>query len=235
MKLRSILLLLLLPLIMTACAYQGTPTNPVKRNLTWHSYLNGDDIRPACATGAPDRYRLVYNGIYIEQVRSYDAVASTPQSPGQLTSRVFGKTDLRTFNLSAPSDVFAPWRGKTAFTPLSDDQMDRLKEALAADLDSHPLTGRLELPSDDFYWIVAACMDGELRFNAFRWPSPRFAALNFPDLLWSWDKTGVPVNPPRKVDPVFLHHASPGEEMRNAMRFNLAAEEDGLFGHRPSF
>ena len=235
MKLRSILMLPLIPLAMAACAYQGTPTTPVERNLTWYSYLNGDDMRPVCTAGAPDHYRLVYNGIYIEQVRAYDAVAGTPQSPGQITSRVLGKTDVRTLRLSAPRDVFTPWRGQTAFTPLGDDQLDRLKEALATDLDSHPLSGRLELPSDDFYWIVAACMDGEFRFNAFRWPSPRFEALKFPDLLSSWDKTGVPFNQPRKVDLFLLHQASPGEEMRNALRFNIAAEKNGLFGHRPLF
>lgn len=235
MKLRTILLLTFVPLATAACAYQGTPSSPMERNLTWYSYLNGDDMRPACVPGTPDHYRLVYNGIYIEQVRSYDAVAGTPQSPGRITSRVFGSADVRSLFLSGPRDVFEPWNGQTAVTPLSDDQMDRLKETLAADLSGHPLTGRLELPSDDFYWIVAACMDGEFKFNAFRWPTPRFAALNFPDLLWSWDKTGVAVNQPRKVDPHILHGASPGEEMRNALRFNIAAEKDGLFGHRPFF
>ena len=215
-----------------ACAYDGGTSTPVERNLTWYSYLNGDDIRAACPAGTGDRYRMVYNGIYIEQVRSYDVIAGSPQFPGQMKTHVFGSNDIRSLSASRPADLFAPWRGQSAVKPLTGAEVDRLADALRIDVLGQPLDGRLELASDDFYWVVAACLDGRFHFNAYRWPSPRFAALHFPDLVLSWDGTDVPVNPPREVDPLRLYGSVAGEDRRNAHRFNIAAEPDGLLGQR---
>ena len=60
---------------LAGCAYQGAIDQPVTIKATWFSYLNGDDIRAACTDGAPSWYRLVYNGNYEEQLRSYEVVA----------------------------------------------------------------------------------------------------------------------------------------------------------------
>src|SRR5262245_6550826 len=61
--------------LLAACAYRGDIDNPIIRKLSWFSYLDGTDIRTTCADGAPDGYRLVYNGRYEEQVRSYEIFA----------------------------------------------------------------------------------------------------------------------------------------------------------------
>ncbi len=59
--------------IFAGCTYHGTQQdNPVQRRFTWYSYLNGDDIREDCEADARPRYRFVYNGVYVQQVRSYD-------------------------------------------------------------------------------------------------------------------------------------------------------------------
>src|SRR5690606_6468296 len=58
-------------IVLAACTYRGAD-DPVSRKFSWFSYLNGDDIRRECVAGAADRYRFVYNGINVEQVRTYD-------------------------------------------------------------------------------------------------------------------------------------------------------------------
>src|ERR1700751_6126832 len=60
---------------LAACSYRGDIDNPVVRKVSWFSYLDGTDIRAACTEGAQDRYRLVYNVRYEEQLRSYEVVA----------------------------------------------------------------------------------------------------------------------------------------------------------------
>jgi hypothetical protein len=232
MRFISAISLTLAVILPAACAYQGGTSTPVERNLTWYSFLNGDDIRASCPAGTGDRYRLVYNGVYIEQVRVYDIRAGSPQFPGQMETRVFGGNDVRSITFSRPRDAFTPWRGQSVVKPLTDEEVDRVADALRRDSLAQPLDGRLELASDDFYWIVAACLDGRFHFNAFRWPSPRFTALTFPDLLFAWDATEVPINRPRKVDPLRLYGAQSGQDMRNAYRFNIAAEPGGLVGQR---
>ena len=45
--------------ILAGCTYRGEIDQPATLKATWFSYLNGDDIRSACADGTPVRYRLV--------------------------------------------------------------------------------------------------------------------------------------------------------------------------------
>ncbi len=54
---------------------QTTIDNPAVRKVAWFSYLDGNDIREAARPGAPDRFRLVYNGQYEKQIRSYEITA----------------------------------------------------------------------------------------------------------------------------------------------------------------
>lgn len=220
-------------LIVASCAYQpGGGDNPVARNLTWFSYLNGDDIRGQCKAGAPDRYRFVYNGIYAEQVRTYDLTVEGGGADPVLRIRVLGRRgDIGRITLDGPSAVFSPWSGRTETVHLRPQDLARLREAMAAGGVFAPLAGRLELSSDSFYWVVAACRGGAFAFNAYRWPSPRFEAAAFPGLLLAWDPSGIPVNPPRQATPeqIYGRVMSPSD-LRTAQRFDLAAEGNGLIG-----
>lgn len=214
-----------------SCAYRGADDNPMARNLTWFSYLNGDDIRAQCTAGAPDRYRFVYNGIYTEQVRSYDVTTAGGGTDSILEVRVLGtRGNVGTLSLTSPSAILAPWTGQTETVHLRPENLAQLQDAMRTGGVFAPLAGRLELSSDSFYWVVAACRDGAFAFNAYHWPSTRFAAAAFPGLLFAWDPSGIPVNPPREADPATIHNAASPSDLRNAQRFNLAAESDGLIG-----
>lgn len=218
-------------LLTASCAYQGEPGYPVARSLSWFSYLNGDDIRQQCKAGAPDRYRFVYNGIYTEQVRSYDVTTDAGNANPTLRIQLLEERGrIGTIQLDSVSGVLAPWSGKFETIHLRDADLERLREAMVNGGVFQPLTGRLELSSDAFYWIVAACSGGAFNFNAYLWPSPRFDQAAFPGLLLAWDPSGIPVNPPRKADPADIHHAPTAADLRGAHRFNLAAGRDGLIG-----
>ena len=56
--------ILLVAFACAGCNYQGRD-DALSQRFTWFSYMNGDDILAACNPGAPDRFRFVYNGVYI--------------------------------------------------------------------------------------------------------------------------------------------------------------------------
>ncbi|WP_316977297.1 hypothetical protein [Shumkonia mesophila] len=218
-------------LLTGSCAYHGDTGNPIGRNLTWFSYLNGDDIRQQCRVGAPDRYRFVYNGIYTEQVRSYDLTTDGAGQNPVLQIQVLGRRgQVGTITVDSVSGVLSPWSGQAETVHLREVDVLKLQDAMQAGGVFQPLANRLELSSDAFYWIVTACTRGALHFNAYLWPSPRFDQAAFPGLLFAWDPSGIPVNPPRQADPADIHDARSPSDLRNAQRFNLAAGRDGLIG-----
>jgi hypothetical protein len=218
-------------LLTGSCAYHGDTGNPIARNLSWFSYLNGDDIRQQCRAGAPERYRFVYNGIYTEQVRSYDLTTDGSGQNPVLQIQVLGKRgQVGTITVDSVSGVLAPWSGQFETVHLRAADLQNLQNAMVAGGVFQPLAKRLELSSDAFYWVVSACTGGAFNFNAYLWPSPRFEQAAFPGLLFAWDPSGVPVNPPRQADPADIHDARSPSDLRNAQRFNLAAERDGLIG-----
>ena len=66
------LALLLAGLLLLGCEADGVPGNPLGIKLQWFSFLDGDDFKRQCDAGEPDRYRLIYNARFEEQVRVYD-------------------------------------------------------------------------------------------------------------------------------------------------------------------
>lgn len=228
-KFRTALLAAMLGPLIMACTYRGGD-DPVTRKLTWFSYLNGDDLRAECVQGAPERYRFVYNGVYVEQVRMYEVSARVPAQTGQLNIRAIGPTRLGSVSIGRPADLLSPWQGKTASAILAPEDLAALRQATRESGVFDATPRGLQLRSEDFYWIVAACVDGRFTFNAYRWPSPRFEAARFAELLFAWDRTGVPVNPPRAVDPNWLYVEPDGQDLSNQPIFTLSVGENGLRG-----
>ncbi len=219
--------------LLAACAYQGDGnTNPVVRKFTWFSYVNGNDIRAGCAEGedVPRRYRFIYNGVYLEQVRTYDIVAAPDGSEGELRARVIGPTRINRLFLGGLNDIFSPARGTIVSRELSADDIARLELALADGSFAQAPDVGLDLFSEDFYWIAIACLDGKVLFNAARWPSSRFETAGFPKVLLALDPTGIPVNEPRRVDPTRLYSGNTDNDFRRAGRFLLTVGETGFVG-----
>lgn len=212
----------------SACAYGGPTDNPIATSLTWFSYAGAGDIRRACAAGAPDRYRFIYNGLYDVQVRTYD-VAARPDGDALLSTSVRGPADL-VAGLSI-TDPLKPWRGFRGETPLRPAEVAALKQALVADgfLEA-PRVG-LQLPSNEFYWLAAACIDGRFHLNGWLYPSPGFRRLTFPALLQRLDPLDVPFYGARGVNERTESYTPPlGNRSPGDTTFILQLGRNGLVG-----
>jgi hypothetical protein len=201
----------------------GYQDDPVARKLSWFSYIKGDDVRARCEPGMPDQFRFVYNGIYVEQVRTYDIEPSPLPNHMRMTIRVTEKANLAEIALDpANPDFMKPWRPKTAVVDLPAAEVERLKRALMADgFSSRPAPAR-SISSIEFYWAVSACLDGQFKLNAYVWPSRPFDEAAFPKLLFGWDMTEVAINRPRKADTLDVYGTTEPNSMTNyfSLRFD---------------
>ncbi|MCG8509624.1 MAG: hypothetical protein MI741_10405, partial [Rhodospirillales bacterium] len=116
-------------ILAAGCTYSGEPSTPIERNLSWFSYLNGDDIGYRCVDDGIDRYRMVYNAVYVEQVRAYDMVV-TDGGLSSLRTRITGRSDLSQITLENPLDLFTPWRAKVFDRTLSEAETEAVLETL---------------------------------------------------------------------------------------------------------
>src|SRR3546814_3934463 len=86
--------------------------------------------------------------------------------------------------------------------------------------------------SKETYWISNLCRDGVFTFNAWRFPSDRFAAIAFDELPFALDETGVPVRDPVAVPVGASAKAnSPRQRDSGDLRgnfFNVKVGDNGL-------
>jgi len=203
-----------------SCTYQGEDIgDPLNRKVHWYSFVEGEDIRATCTQGTPDRYRLVYNGIYDEQLRIYelDAVRRI------LIIRVVQQG--KAAELSS-GDLLAPWRAKEAKVQLDQPTYDRLVTSFGQSGMFAPPPVGLELPSRAYWWSAAMCKDGRYGLTAWKHPSTGFEGLSFAGNLFQLDPTGVPVNQAKEVpfDPLWEAKAKRLE----VPVFSLRVTADGL-------
>jgi hypothetical protein len=233
-----------LALLVTAagCTYHGpAQDDPIQRRLTWYSYLNSDDLRSRCVPGAAAEYRFVYNGVYIQQVRSYDIAAVDPAGGRyRLRARVIGPADLSEVGIrpqfpAMVGDIFAPWMGTIEEVPLTAADIGKLDQALAQSGFAQPAPRGLYLRGEDFFWIVGACSGGTFHFNAYKYPSPQFEAAKFPPLLLAWDPTGIPINPARSLSPFEIYGQASPEPGDSRPTYTLTVGDNGLAAVRPLF
>ncbi len=182
-----------------SCTYRGDDIgDPLNRKAYWFSFVEGEDIRATCSEGSPDRYRLVYNGIYDEQLRIYELDALRRILIIRVVQQ--GKAAELT-----SGDLLAPWRAKEAKVQLDQPTYDRLVASFEqSGMFAAPPVG-LELPSRAYWWSAATCKDQSYRLTAWRYPSAAFDKLSFAENLFALDPTGVPVNQAKEVpfDPLW--------------------------------
>lgn len=179
-----------------ACTYtEGARDNPFARSFAWFSYLNGDDIRSYCKAGGPDRYRIVYNGNWDEQVRTYD-ITTDGAGGGELVIQVTGRADLST--AVELDSLLAPWRGRQERRALGRGEVNAVRDALAASGFRTPPPAGTRLQSWSFFWLAVACEGGRFTYNGWGYPSDRFKAVTLLAPLQAVDRTGIAFNPPRE-------------------------------------
>jgi hypothetical protein len=201
---RALLKLTLMAYVLGGCAYHGAPRsdidNPGVRKVAWFSYLDGNDIRESCATGSLDRYRLVYNGQYEKQIRSYEITQASPNPGGAyFVARAMGETNLAEVQLN---DLLAPWRWRKSEMTLGADEFAQFRDLLAQSGWGQGAPQGKILHSRDFYWVAAGCRDGVFHFDAWVHAQGDFPEIKFQDFLLARDKTGLAFRKPVKVLPI---------------------------------
>ena len=215
---------------LVACAGDDRAArDPLRRSIGWFGIAGGEDLRAGCVPGAQARYRFVYNAVWEEQVRVYEVIAS-PGGEGAALRATAIRGAPRLLNAYL-LDHGGSHGDETRLEPAA------LRNLVAA-LDAAGFAGRppdgTRLQSYDFYWLVSACVDGRWHLNAWRREARGFGRLGFDELLFAADRTGVPVNPPRPVDPaqrLLGYGEAPGERGRaRGSAFELVIREGRLGG-----
>ncbi len=215
-------------LLFTGCrAGDGVPGNPIGIKLQWFSFLDGDGFRDDCRPGVPDRYRLVYNARFDEQVRVYDVIAYGNEAI--FRARAVAPGLVLTKTRDGPD--FGWWESRAR---LSAAEFSEFRGRLQESGFHHPTPVGLELFSPDFYWVGMSCEGGAFHYTAYARPSPSFDALTFPAFLFARDETGLPVNPPRDIPASERLRAlggglGPPQDRRRA--FRMVVDEDGIQGN----
>jgi hypothetical protein len=213
------------------CLAPGSLDNPVGRSLGWFADLDAADIRRDCPARQGERYRLVFNAVWGTQVRRYEIAAAPDDLGSTLAVRVFFPENLNDIDLLDP---LALYRGQTGNAALSPAEIAAFRTALqASDFDGLTPSG-LNLPSDGFYWVAAACRNGVFHYNAYVYPSDRFAAIRFDDWLFAHDPSGVAVNRPVPTARRPQHNYRATDPGRNSV-FEMTVGGDGLLGVGPLF
>ena len=184
---------------LASCTWRGGDIgDPLERKAHWFSFVEGDDIRATCDAGTPDRYRLVYNAVYDEQLRIYELDALRRLLVIRVVNQGSGA------RLSS-ADLLAPWRAVEAKVQLDQGRYDELVRAFGRGGMFAPPPVGLELPSRSYFWTAAMCKDGRYAFTAWKHPSAAFAAMGFDRELFALDTTGIPVNQAKEVpfDPIW--------------------------------
>jgi hypothetical protein len=224
---RAATLVQLLILVALAGCANAPLDNPFSRSLGWFNYLDASDIRSACTQRSGERYRLIYNAVWGEQVRIYDIAAAPADVEDSLAVRIFFPEDLNSIDLRDPFNLY---RGHTGIVLLSAADMVAFREALRASGFDAPTPRGLTLPSDGFYWVVAACRDGVFHYSAYVYSSDRFAAIRFDRWLFDHDPTSIAVNLPGPSEP-----RSPSRNVRvhegtSYTVFDMTVGDNGLVG-----
>jgi hypothetical protein len=206
---------------------------PIVRSLNWFSYVASEDIRAACRPGERSRMRLIYNALWEEQVRTYE-IFLQPDGTAGLTMGVLvdqgAATDVSSIRIGEPSDITGPWRMRRAQRLLSASATSELMGLFQASAAFGPPRDGLRLPDNDFWWTVASCRNGVWGFQAYHYPTDRFANVRFAEKLFALDNVGIAVNRPRPLEPAELRRDMttfrPGRE--RADRWMLVVGKDGL-------
>lgn len=185
-RLRHLAAVLLLFVGATGCTYRpGLNDFAPTRSLGWFSYVSASDIRLRCTAGR-DVYRLIYNGNWAEQVRTFDLRPSATGEGAILDEREFEGDAGFQFGTRIASPLGAPlstFEIPVTTTRLTQAQFRSLAAALTADGLGQPAPAHARLNSWEHYWVAAACIDGRFLYNAWIYPTPRYEALTFPRRL----------------------------------------------------
>jgi hypothetical protein len=219
--------------LLAGCTTGGEIDNPVQRRATWISFISGEDIAASCAANGREHYRLTYYADRDIQVRVYD-VEQTGDPAAQLRARVLQVAANAWFPWPLFEDPSRPFRPYDRVSDLSDVQLAAIRTNLAeSGLGTRPPPVDRKLASHSYFWLAAGCRDGEFAFQAWEYPDPDFAALDFPEILFEADATAIPVEPTpadgkRRTYNAFTGRTAGNQPADGRTRYNLRVDPRGV-------
>ncbi len=178
-------------LLLASCAADGGTGNPLARPFQYFSYVNGDDIRKSCTEGGESRYRLVYNALYEEQVRTYDIRQAFGSKTGEQETRVFSHGIGGQFDVGRQGvDFKSNFR---SVEPVSYENLLAIDKALISSKFERPTKNGQILHSDEFYWVGMVCRDGQFKYYAWTQQETDIANLPFLEVMSKADTTGAAI------------------------------------------
>ena len=118
--------------------------------------------------------------------------------------------------------------GQRLLTPAETGELMGLLQASAA---FGPPRDGLRLPDNDFWWTVASCRNGVWGFQAYHYPTDRFANVRFAEKLFALDNVGdsgqSAAQPGARRTAARSDGAAP-RTRRRADRWMLVVGKDGL-------
>ena len=191
-RLRSGMLGLVLLASLAGCSLD----NPLGRSFGWFSYLDAADIRDRCSGSAGERYRLVYNAVWGEQVRSYDIAVE----PGGASATLAAGGDDPVEAARGKDEPARRRRIEIAHTQgLAKGRYVRCGQGGGAGVSTIKLQRIEEVDFTEIFREEDACREGVFHYNAYVYPSASFAGIRFDRWLFARDTTGVAVVPPGQV------------------------------------
>jgi hypothetical protein len=220
--------------VLGGCEYAGPAGDPVSRNVSWFDYVGGESLKAACGPGGSTRLRFVYNGIYDQQIRSYDVRVLRQGRSAALSAWTRGDGDLTKGVVL--TNLLSPWQGTRVESVMNAQAVSDLRAALVKDRFASFKPVGLRLPSNEFYWVAVGCIDGRFHANAWMYPSDRFKNLTFPGILLANDRTGIEF---RKSRPVNQREDDPtrheGDRNPSDSAFQMQLGPDGFVGAKGLF
>lgn len=208
------------------CTSTGGTNNPFVRNVQYFSYLNGDDIRKECQAGNPSRYRLIYNALYEQQVRTYDIRQADGAKTGVQDTRVFRRGIGGELAVSTKGADFGSFPHSTE--TLQYEDLLAIDKALIDSGFEQPAQKGLILHSDDFYWIAMVCRKGAFKYFAWSRETADLEKLPLIEALSRGDRTDAAVAPVR--DPIIHDRGSRDQAGRlgSSGYFSVEVGDNGL-------
>jgi hypothetical protein len=210
-----------------ACASEGPTSNPLVRPFQYFSYMNGDDIRRTCVAGGDSRYRLVYNALYEQQVRTYDIRQPHKSDFGTQETRVFSRGVGA--NFSFDTDGVNYNSENFSRETLNYDGLIGLDKALiSAGFEAQAEDG-LVLHSDEFYWVAMVCREGAFKYYAWTKENADLKELPFLDALSVAD--GTDIKPPLLREPIVHNRGgrpTNSGDLSSGSYFSLQLGDNGL-------
>lgn len=144
-----------------------------------------------------------------------------------MEARVLGPASLSKLGIASTDELLAPWQDEIVTTRLRHEDVAKLWRAMENSGAFQSAPEGLHLISEKFFWLTAICREGRFSYNAYIWPSDRFEAIVFDDLLFAWDMTGIAVNPPRRAT-MFDIYGEAHPKKKTGAYYQLTIGENGL-------